>query len=230
MSSLAGRVATKLATDHVNQEIGKIKKKIGLGQPAAPYQVQIDWTDFNFPPLIRVIHFRLNELPSPYKETVRLFFISTFIVLPALLAYNTLINIIQSFYGLQALRILYSVLFAIISLPISILLFYKGYRGVAAEKSGLLWYKIVGCFLCVIWFLWFLLDFINFNGIIRMAKLFKNGYAFPGFLSLVEWILVGLYLAANIFLLVRIFLWKHEPCSDPNPPPPPQAKAQEISK
>jgi hypothetical protein len=112
--------------------------------------VPIDWSDFNFPPLIRVIHFRLDELPPPYKGIVRFFFISTFIILPALLAFNILSNIIQAFYSLPALRILFSILFTIIILPISVLLFYKGYRGVAAEKSGLLWYKIIGSILILI--------------------------------------------------------------------------------
>ena len=55
-------------------------------------QPDINWTDFNWPPFIKIFHFDLSELQDPYKSLVRLLYISYLLIFG-----TTCLNLLDSF-------------------------------------------------------------------------------------------------------------------------------------
>lgn len=92
----------------------------------------IDWSDFNFPPLIRVFHFSLAELQPPYKPIVRNIYICYLIILVITLL-SILNNIIQAATGYPGINVFYAVLNFLLFNMAQMYVFYRGYRGLCSE-------------------------------------------------------------------------------------------------
>ncbi len=80
----------------------------------------INWMEYNYPPLIRLMHFRPSELPQDRKKYVMMLFGIHMAVLV-----NTLLSFVDNCIE-GGLGILYSILFVIIFNPIILFLFYRG--------------------------------------------------------------------------------------------------------
>ena len=76
----------------------------------------INWQDFNYPPCLHIIHFRLSELKKPVKTVVLLLYIS-FLCIPAICILNctlsltlVLSTIIQVATYAKGINMLYTIL------------------------------------------------------------------------------------------------------------------------
>lgn len=81
---------------------------------------EINWHEYNYPPLVKLMHFRPSELAEDRKPLVmQLFMIHIAVLL------NTILNIIANCIE-GGLNILYAFLFFFIFNPIVLFLFYRG--------------------------------------------------------------------------------------------------------
>lgn len=88
--------------------------------PALQDDRSIRWNHYNYPPLLKIIHFVPSELPKNKKFIV----LSLFIIHLAILL-NCFLNFIGS-CAQGGLRVLYSLLFLLCINPFVLLVFYKG--------------------------------------------------------------------------------------------------------
>ena len=146
----------------------------------------IKWEEFNYPPLIKLIHYDLNELNEPHKSLIRKMNISFVLVFVATLI-GFIGNIVQVAMGVApGIRIFYAIMNIIIFNPAALYVFYKGYRGLVIAESQLRLYKIFQVILGLAWFIWSIIGAGAFNGWVRVSSLFGSGATFPGILALFE--------------------------------------------
>merc|ERR1712079_188122 len=101
----------------------------------APGHSDINWVDFNYPPLLRLIHYDLEELPSALIWIIRCFNIS-FQITTFACALNLLDTLIIVMSTKAPLRWLLQSMIHLVLLPVSALaVFYGGYRGLAEPDS-----------------------------------------------------------------------------------------------
>ena len=176
-------------------------------QITAP-KTSIDWNDFNWPPLIRVVHFTLAELKEPHWKIVRnLYFYLLFNFAHFIL--NSISIITQVIVGYSGLRILSCILVFIILISLATFTFYNAYRGICETPALLLRYKIGLGVLFTIHFIMLIANTLNFNGIVRAVRIFKDGHGFAGFLCLLEiFFIIGIDVFAGL-LLFQVLNWKH---------------------
>mmetsp|Transcript_44154 Transcript_44154/g.127470 ORF Transcript_44154/g.127470 Transcript_44154/m.127470 type:complete len:215 (-) Transcript_44154:92-736(-) len=128
---MAGFVASQ-AGNAVNQAIGKSTESVS-SSPGA----QINWVDFNYPPLVRIVHYDPGELPSFLSGMVRLFHLS--FALSVLACFLNLVDtiVIVSSTDAPAKWMLQSALHLFLVPVAALATFYSGYRGFAEPDSSL---------------------------------------------------------------------------------------------
>lgn len=150
----------------------------------------IQWENFNFPPCLKLIHYDLNEIEEPEKAyTKKLYF--SLLLLFAWNLFNMLVNIIVVSSGKgDGKRIFYSIFMFILFQPLSLWVFYKGYRSLVDPISPRSHYFYGQGFLLFILFLGLILNAYAFNGLMMLFSL--GGKAFAIIFVLLEVILVTL--------------------------------------
>jgi len=136
------------AVKQVSHDI--VGKTIGCGNAwnlpsKAPRRVAIEWEDFNYPPALRLIHFKITELPKSLQYTARylnmVFLLTTFVCV-----LNLVDSVAASYWAVQmgdisfmfSIRIvMQSSLHAILIPMAALLTFYVGYRGIAVPDGVL---------------------------------------------------------------------------------------------
>jgi len=118
----------------VSQAIGKPLGGLG-GAP--PSHSEINWVDFNYPPLLRLIHFNLDELPSSLTGLVRCFNISF-----QLTTFTCVLNVISTSIIVMSTEapprwLLQSALHLLLLPAAALAVFYGGYRGLAEPDPQL---------------------------------------------------------------------------------------------
>merc|ERR1712224_1058073 len=104
-------------------------------------QNKIEWNDYNWPPLIKMFHFKIEECESEYKSLVVRVHWSWRIMI-GLIIFNFINAIIQVASGFNGLRILSSICVGIIYLIITTYSVYGLFRGFVADDSrSLLYFK-----------------------------------------------------------------------------------------
>lgn len=81
---------------------------------------EINWHEYNYPPLLKLMHFRPSELPDDRKALIMQLFAIHLIVFV-----NTILNIVDNCIE-GGLGILYAFLFMFIFNILILFLFYKG--------------------------------------------------------------------------------------------------------
>lgn len=148
-------------------------------------QPEINWQDFNYPPLIKLIHFSPSEVPEEYRALVWMLF-TTHMLIFVEGWLNLVNNSVQVSAGASGLRILYTFLFIIIFNPFAMFIFYRGYAGLCRDKSYLSMFIYLQPLAIVLWLTFSIVNFLGFNGFIRVADLYSLGYSAAGTLSLIE--------------------------------------------
>jgi len=91
----------------------------------------IDWQDYNWPPMLRIVHFSLDELPDGSRKVVLKIYIS-FIIAFITCIINIISNIAQvADADASALNILYTFLNFVLIVCASAFVFYQGYKSIA---------------------------------------------------------------------------------------------------
>lgn len=136
----------------------------------------IRWEDFNYPPVLRLIHFDITELQIRLRKTVRLLNLS-FVLTTFACAVNFADTAVFVFAGAAPGRwLLQSTLHLLLLPPTALGVFYLGYRGVAAPEP-LLAYRFQFAQLCL-GFVYVFLAIVPHqcvNGLIRLASLNAQG-------------------------------------------------------
>ncbi len=66
--------------------ITSITSQMGLGTAPKQESSPIKWEEYNFPPCLRLIHFKLSELQGLVKKVVYLLYIELWLIVAILLA------------------------------------------------------------------------------------------------------------------------------------------------
>jgi len=172
-ASAAANAAASNVTGSISQAIGKPLEDLN-GLTSAANHSDINWVDFNYPPLLRLIHFNIDELPSSLVGAVRCFNISfqltTFTCGISLV--NTLI-LVASVGGKEApfRWLIQSAVHALILPTVALLIFYCGYRGVAEPDTKLVSrFKVGQPFLALLYFLLGILPSGPINGLAKLGS------------------------------------------------------------
>eukprot|EP00931_Biecheleriopsis_adriatica_P051687 TRINITY_DN30009_c0_g1_i1.p1 TRINITY_DN30009_c0_g1~~TRINITY_DN30009_c0_g1_i1.p1 ORF type:complete len:229 (-),score=34.79 TRINITY_DN30009_c0_g1_i1:91-732(-) len=169
MASSAASAAASNFSGGAKQAIGKPLD--GLASPAT--HSDINWVDFNYPPLLRLIHFNMEELPTSLTGIVRCFNVSfqltTFTCLISLVNTVILVASVQA----PAKGLVQCAIHALVLPASALLIFYSGYRGLAEPDSKLASRFKVGQ--PVLAFLYFLLGVLPYGCINGLAKLGDTG-------------------------------------------------------
>ena len=149
----------------------------------------IDWHDYNFPPCVKVIHFRLSDFNDPEKGVIRKIYISWILCL-VVLSLNIVTTIVVVCDFESGLHILYTLLNFCIGVPLCTLVFYLGYYGIAKREDGKLFkFKIGEAILCLLYLFFSVAPLGAINGWAKIAhyKEYDSGEASFGIaMSVIE--------------------------------------------
>ena len=120
---------------------------------------QIDWTDFNFPPCLKVVHFSVSELQQPQKGVVLVMLFQVFLV-GFISLVNIINNIIQS-EKFASIRVFYSFLNIFIFLSLQLFILHRGYLALVYDVTLLSLYKKVFHYLSFILLFIYILKFTH---------------------------------------------------------------------
>jgi len=156
--------------------LGKPALSTMLGSKALPQldwhkTSDINWTDFNYPPVLRLIHYDVQELPAALRGPVRLLNIVFVItVMACWLNLLTTLVVLPWTNGMAHGRWLLQTIIHLTLLPsASLWTFYLGYRGLAEPDPQLVKnFQIAQLGLSVIYFVFSVFPFGCVNGIFRL--------------------------------------------------------------
>ena len=201
---MIGEAATAIATAQVQGAFQSARAQI------ATKNSKIDWEDYTYPPLLKLFHYKLDELREPHRPVVKqLFIIHLLQVLHFL--FNFFNVIVQVAYGLGVIRIISSPIFFLVIAVISTYQFYAGYQGICRDETLILRYKIASVIMFVIHLIMIIPDVVCFNGFVRLANLFEAGFPFPGVLCIIEIIFILALEGYTVYIVLVIWRWSHPP-------------------
>ena len=135
----------------------------------------IDWHDYNFPPCLKLVHFRLSDFQEPKKGVIKKMYISWLLFISVLLI-NIISTIVLAATVLRLINILYTFLNLILGTAFSTFIFFQGYYGIAQkEERKVTWYKFGQAFLAVVYLLFVFLPFGAINGFPKIGLLSHIG-------------------------------------------------------
>lgn len=170
-SSIAGAAAANATKNAIGSVGSVIGKPLESGGSRLPGHSEINWTNFNYPPMLRIIHYDLEELPTTIAGMVRclnLSYIATTMTCSVNL-FNTVIIVASTHapgkWMLQS---------ALAFLPLSagaLAVFYCGYRGLA-EPDATLTMRFTVCqpILCVVYLLLAIVPWGSTNGLAKLDQ------------------------------------------------------------
>ncbi|CBZ55416.1 hypothetical protein NCLIV_058390 [Neospora caninum Liverpool] len=131
----------------------------------------IDWSNINYPPGIRLVHFNPDELPTPVARLARVLH-GMFVVTSIVLLANIVHSVVLVIGGLPASRIGYTIPSAFILTPASGATFYQGYVALAIsdEKKKKRYFLFQSIFLTVALFL-FVSPLGSANGLLALSSM-----------------------------------------------------------
>jgi hypothetical protein len=152
------------------------------------------------------MHFRPSELPEDRRSLVIMLFVVHIMVLV-----NCILNIVDNCIE-GGLGILYAFLFLFIFNPIVLFLFYRGkifdilaYIGLCKEKSKLGLFIYLWPLVVIIMIVISIVDFLGFNGFIRVSQMFKANNPLPAVFGLIVSIIYLVLAIFSGFLYFKIF-------------------------
>ena len=160
--------------------------------------LNINWEEFNYPPLLKLIHYNSNELNDPHKSLVKKMNLSFILVFVATLLgfIGNIIQVVMSQVpavpGVPDIRIFYAVMNLVIFNPAALYVFYKGYKELVIGRSNLRLYKILQAILGLAWLMCSIIAAGAFDGWVRVSQLFGSRADFSGILAFIESIVYAL--------------------------------------
>lgn len=168
----------------VGQAIGK-----PIGSLSKPQHGDINWVNFNYPPLICLIHWDSSELPSSLTNLVCCFNYS-FVITCFACSLNLLnMIIIVSSTRAPVRWIIESVLHLVMLPPAALAVFYSGYRGLAEPDGQLTWrFKALQPILAFTYLLLAVVPWGCANGLAKLGRVgeFTDGFVYWTIVIFVE--------------------------------------------
>jgi hypothetical protein len=141
----------------------------------------IIWDDYNFPPCIKVLHFRLNDFKDAERAVVKKMYVS-WILMMTVLSLSLLTNIVLGSTVLPSIIIIFAILNFIIIGVTGTFLFFWGYFGIAKRgHCRRLVYKVGEVILCILYFIFSIIPAGAFNGWVKIWYLVEIGTASADF-------------------------------------------------
>ncbi|KAL4499801.1 hypothetical protein ABPG72_015150 [Tetrahymena utriculariae] len=162
----------------------------------------IKWTDFNYPPLIKIIHYDRSELQDPHKKIATLLWLGHILILII-----SIINFINNCVQGVGFRIGLSVAFFILFNPFEGICFYQGLLAFLDNDSKFKIYKILSVLLGLFYIAFMIGDFGNFNGFVRI----KDVDAFPKALCVIESIFFFVVIIIHFYCTYKAHKWEDGP-------------------
>jgi len=165
--------------------LGKPALSAMLGSKALPQlnwhkTSDINWTDFNYPPALRLIHYNVQELPSALRGPVRLLnIVFVLTVIACWLNFLTTLVVVPWTNGMAPGRWFIQTIIHLILLPsASLWTFYLGYRGLAEPDPQLVKnFQAAQLALSVIYFIFSVFPMGCVNGIFRLRYVWGSSDA-----------------------------------------------------
>eukprot|EP00386_Alphamonas_edax_P000377 GDKI01001157.1.p1 GENE.GDKI01001157.1~~GDKI01001157.1.p1 ORF type:complete len:234 (-),score=32.13 GDKI01001157.1:441-1142(-) len=135
MASYAAKYAASSAMDSA---LRGVRNQFSTGAATASHAqgpLAIDWTNFNYPPGLRVIHYDLSELKPNAASIVWWIHLSAVICFVAHVL-NIIDSIVLAIGGRDPLICLYTFLNILIFAPLAGYVFYQGYKGIASVSPS----------------------------------------------------------------------------------------------
>jgi len=172
----AAQHAVSSAQKDASRQAQAIGKPISSLTGAQPAHSEINWNHFNYPPLIRLIHYDTSELPTLLVWLVRCFNISYLLTVLSC-ALNILTTLIIAASTDAPMKwILQSLIHALILPSASLAIFYFGYRGVAEpDKSLITRFKVGESVLCIAYFVLAIVPWGCANGVAKLGAVGDYG-------------------------------------------------------
>ncbi|KAL4450775.1 hypothetical protein ABPG74_011617 [Tetrahymena malaccensis] len=166
-------------------------------------QLQIDWEDFNYPPYLNLFHYNMKEIKDEQERKVVTYISASFYLSLFSLAINFTNAIACTIGGDDQGRIIfYSFLHFTIFSPISLYVFYHGYKSVVSDKTQIQNYLWEQLFCAICYFIFSIVKGGAFDGFIKASYLFNANLRFQAILSLAESLS---YLCNSIYSLYIIY-------------------------
>ncbi|KAA6391167.1 MAG: hypothetical protein EZS28_013306 [Streblomastix strix] len=147
-----------------------VRNAMGTNTPNSGKKQQFNWNNYNFPPIIRIIHFDLTELPDGERLGVRCAFWSVNImVITAVINFIMCIAAAAVAKGDYWKWLILSLINIIIFVMLHLFVTNFSYRAVALRNSTPILYYIGQALVCVLGFVYFLLPYIFFHGLISIG-------------------------------------------------------------
>ena len=122
-----GKAAIGRAQNLAMNQVNGLKNQ--FSNPTNQRNVDLEWNNYNYPPLIRLFHYSTDRLQNPIQRVVRVLHYS-FLAYLVLCVINFLNNIVIAACGVSpGIYILYSILNVLLLVPFSLFVFYSGFYG-----------------------------------------------------------------------------------------------------
>ena len=179
MKDFAAKTATNMAT---NQFKKKISKQFESNEG-------IDWTDLNYPPGLKLLHYDIKEVDASKKLIMHL--IHGYFCLQSILFLLNFTNaIVQTASGYSWTRMLASVFYYFIIVLLAGFCFYSAFQAFVGVRAGSLMFKIGMGVLFFLFLLQLIFDTLSWNGLARVIHIFQDGNTLAGLLSLFEFFVI----------------------------------------
>mmetsp|Transcript_20055 Transcript_20055/g.46951 ORF Transcript_20055/g.46951 Transcript_20055/m.46951 type:complete len:232 (+) Transcript_20055:128-823(+) len=228
--SLAVQAACAAAAPSMTMDVGHAARE-AIGKPlhglsaavsGTPSHSEINWVDFNYPPLLRLIHFNLDELPSTLTGLIRCFNMSFQITTLACIV--NLISTAIIVMSTQAPRrwLLQSTLHLLLLPNLALAVFYSGYRGLAEPDTLLASrFRVAQPALAFGYFVLGVVPWGCANGLTQLANMeaYTSGSIFWVVVILCEstlWLGNAALAASNTLRAQRFDAHSGGPCASPN--------------
>ena len=132
----------------------------------------INWGNYNYPPFFGIVHYDFDDIKHEEIQRIVLNIHRVFLISVGACLLNMLDNVIDaSFYeGAKWTWVVYSCLNLLLIPPISLYIFYTGFKGLALSDSSLLQrYSIMATIQAIFLFLFTAMPFGAMNGLLSFA-------------------------------------------------------------
>ncbi|KAK3252678.1 hypothetical protein CYMTET_38037 [Cymbomonas tetramitiformis] len=160
-----------------------VKNKVGGATRGLSERLQergssVNWEDFNYPPLIEIVHYDINDLEEPGPRAAVLWTHANYLFSFGILALNIVATLVLAIGGVsgKGVEVLYSFFNIIIFAILGMYSFYHAYKGLATQNARLTTkFFIVEAVLLIFRCVCALVGASNFNGWLNLKRAKDSG-------------------------------------------------------
>ncbi|CAI2379211.1 unnamed protein product [Moneuplotes crassus] len=213
-----GKAAIGRAERQAKYQVSNIRDNVE-GALGGGRKVDLDWKDFNYPPLLKLFHYSTSRLKNPVLRFMRILHINFLMYILGICPLNFLGNIVISASGAGAgVNVFYSLLNILVFGAFALFVFYSGFYGNIRKPPGyhLLAYRIGQGVQCTLYFTFSILALGPFNGWAQISSLGgSGGEGFAIFLCVIESLLYSVItISGGLCLYLSFAYFEEDPFKD----------------